>query len=88
MNKWYKRWGVVIDQIQKIYPADRKELQEKIFELYKAEYEVDKDRKRDLTDKEWWQLVNFTLGWFAIEKGIYLLAPGEKETKNLFNEDN
>ena len=76
---------MLIDQILTIYPTERKQLEEDLFEAYREETGLEKTKKRDLTRKEFNEYFNWILGYFAMERGDYLLAPNEKKTENLWN---
>ena len=78
-NKLFRSYGVVKDQLH--IPEDY------LFNEFKLEYNINKKRKRDLTNKELWLLINFILGYMAREYGEYLIAPGETYTEKLFSDE-
>ena len=68
----------------------KKQLGDELFELFKAEYKDELRTqfssvhgKRDLNRKYLSLYLNFILGLFAMEWGVYLRAPGEKENITL-----
>jgi len=85
-QKLYRTYGMLIGQLEPYFVDTRREIEEYIFENFRQELGIDKERKRDLTKSELNALVNFILMFAAREYGIYLRAPNETLTDKLFED--